>query len=305
MQRPMNDRGFSLVEILVVMVIMGLVVTAVYATFLSTQKQAYTQEAVIEVQQNLRGALDFLVRDIRMARFLIPPGENALVNAPIQMLIDANDNGIYDDNLDERPFLTLLSASSIHGYARVIGETTDGVIVAPGTIQQFSSGDTVRIFRPVDMVPVTDIYSVSGIAAGSTSEVLLSGYATGAVAIDDLLVRMPEGAVDDDFPLQIDYRLLPDSSSSDMNMNQLQRRVRDQDGNTIEDFELIAANISDITLSYRDGFGNTTSDLSKIVSVEITMTAQTDATKTGQSSFSGVKGRSLSTTVKIYNGVTL
>lgn len=300
-----NNSGFSLVEILVVLVIMGLVVTAVYATFLSTQKQAYTQEAVIEVQQNLRAALDFLVKDIRMARFMSPPEENALVNAPAQMLVDANDNGIYENTLDERPLFSLVSASSLYGYARVIGEMAGGVLVAPGTSQQFAAGDAVRVFRPVSLNPATGVYAVSGISPGTTDGVELSGYVAGAAAVGDLLVRMPAGAGNDDFPLQIDYQLVADPSSSDINMNQLQRRITDRDGNIIENFQLIASNISNIALNYLDKSGNPVSDLSEVVAVEITMTAQTDATKTGRSNFSGVKGRSLSTTVKIYNGVSL
>jgi prepilin-type N-terminal cleavage/methylation domain-containing protein len=71
-------RGFTLVEILVVLVIMGLVCAAVYTTFISTQRQAYTQDEVVEVQQNLRAALDYMMRDIRMAGFLTPPGQNPL-----------------------------------------------------------------------------------------------------------------------------------------------------------------------------------------------------------------------------------
>lgn len=304
-----NSQGFSLVEIMVAMVIMGVVVGAVYSTFINTQRHAYTQEEVVEVQQNLRFGLDFLIKDIRMAEFLTPSDQNALVNAPAQMLVDGNGDGDFDDT-DERPLLSLVSATSMHGYARitdaVINGTTLELDVAANTMQQFADGDVVRVFRSVNLSPVTDIYPVDGTPSGDlvTLDISGGGYSAGDIQSGDLLVRMPVGAANDDFPLQIDYQLV-DAASDDPNMNELRRRVLDMDGNVIEDFQLIASNISGITMAYLDDAGTVTSDLSKIVAVQVTITGQTDATKTGRSNFSGVKVRSLSTTVKIHNGVML
>jgi prepilin-type N-terminal cleavage/methylation domain-containing protein len=304
-----NHQGFSLVEIMVAMVIMGVVVGAVYSTFINTQRHAYTQEEVVEVQQNLRAGLDFMVKDIRMAEFLTTSDHTALVNAPAQMLVDSNGDGDFDDT-DERPLLSLVSATSMHGYARINDATVNGtnleLDVAVNTMQQFADGDSARVFRAVSLTPVTDIYPVDGTPSGDqvTLDISGGGYSAGDIQSGDLLVRMPGGAANGDFPLQIDYRLV-DAASGDPNMNELQRRVLDMDGNVIEEFQLIASNISGITLAYLDDAGAVTSDLNKIVAVQITIVGQTDATKTGRSNFSGVKDRSLSTTVKIHNGVML
>lgn len=304
-----NRQGFSLVEIMVAMVIMGVVVGAVYSTFINTQRHAYTQEEVVEVQQNLRAGLDFLVKDIRMAEFLTPSDQTALVNAPAQMLVDGNGDGDFDDT-DERPILSLVSATSMHGYARITDASISGtnleLDVAVNTMQQFAAGDMVRVFRSVSLSPVTDIYPVAGAPSGDqvTLDISGGGYSAGDIQTGDLLVRMPAGAANDDFPLQIDYQLV-DAVSGDPNMNDLRRRVLDMDGNVIEDFQLIASNISGIAMTYLDDAGTVTSDLSKIVAVQVTIAGQTDGTKTGRSNFSGVKVRSLSTTVKIHNGVML
>lgn len=304
-----DRQGFSLVEIMVAMVIMGVVVGAVYSTFINTQRHAYTQEEVVEVQQNLRAGLDFLVKDIRMAEFLTPSDQSALVNAPAQMLVDGNGDGDFDD-ADERPLLSLVSATSMHGYARITDATLTGthleLDVAVNTMQQFAAGDMVRGFRSASLIPVTDIYPVA--VAPSGDQVILDisggGYSAGDIQSGDLLVRMPADAANDDFPLRIDYQLV-DSVSGDPNVNELRRRVLDMDGNVIEDFQLIASNISGLALTYLDDAGTGTSDLNKIMAVQIAITGQTDATKTGQSNYSGIKTRSLSTTVKIHNGVML
>ena len=305
-----KDRGFSLVEVLVVMVVMGLVTTAVYATFLSTQKHAYTQDEVVEVQQNLRAALDFLVKDIRMVQFLTPIDETALVTTPAQLLDDANADGDYDD-ADERFTLSLVSATSLHGYARVTAATSDSstltLTVAAGTMQQFADGDQARVFRPEDLEALTNVYPVTGTPSGDLVVLDISGggYTSGDVSAGDLLVLLPAGTTDGDFPVQIDYQLADDASSSDTAMNQLQRRVMDRDGNTIVDWELVASKISALDLTYLDENGDSTTDLDEVVAIQVTITGQTDATKTGSSNFSGVKQRTLATTVKIHNEVRL
>lgn len=299
-------RGFTLVEMMVAMVIMGVVVAAVYSTFISTQRQAYTQEDVVEVQQNLRAGLDFLVQDIRMAEFLTPTDQTALVNAPAQMLVDGNGDGDYEDT-DERPELSLVSVTSMRSYGRIESASASGtnlaIDLALSSMQKFASGDNVRVFRSTNLSPVTSVFSVDSV---SGSQVVLSGGGTlaGTIQTGDLLVRLPTGAGDGDFPLQIDYQLI-DNASGDPNMNDLKRRVVDMDGNVIEDFQLIASNISQIALTYLDDGGNATAVLDEIVAVQITMTGQTDATETGRDNYSGVKTRTFSTTVKIHNGVVL
>lgn len=305
--RMNGSRGFTLVELMVVTVVMGLVAVAVHSTYINTQRQAYTQEGVVELQQNLRAALDYMVKDIRMAHFMTPAGVNPLNSVPTQMVADGNGDGDYDD-AGERSMLSLVSATSMHGYARVTGVTLGGsnltLSLASNTMHQFDDGDVVRIFRPVTLNPVTNVFSVTGTPTGD--QVVLdasSGYTAGSVRVGDLLIRLPEGVGSADFPLQVDYQLI-DDPSTDFNMNQLRRRVVGPAGNTIEAFQLIASNISGIDLNYLNDAGVSTANPSEVVAIEITLTARTDATRVFRN-FSGVKERSLSTTVKIHNGVTL
>ncbi len=69
-KRPMLDRkGVTLIELLVVLVISGIVIGGVYRVFIS-QTRAYTvQDQVAEIQQDVRGAMEIMVRDIRLAGF--------------------------------------------------------------------------------------------------------------------------------------------------------------------------------------------------------------------------------------------
>ena len=64
-----KNRGFTLVEIMVSMVIVSLVVAGIYAVYTIQQRTYTVQEQVTEMQQKIRAALDFMSRDIRMANF--------------------------------------------------------------------------------------------------------------------------------------------------------------------------------------------------------------------------------------------
>jgi len=70
-----ENRGFTLVELLVVIGIFGVIMGAVYSIYLTHLRNAYSQEELIDVQQNLRTAMDFITRDLRMAGVLVPRGD--------------------------------------------------------------------------------------------------------------------------------------------------------------------------------------------------------------------------------------
>jgi prepilin-type N-terminal cleavage/methylation domain-containing protein len=63
----LNRNGVTLIELMVALVICGVVIGAIYRLFVA-QTRAYTvQDQVAEVQQSVRGAMEILVRDLRMA----------------------------------------------------------------------------------------------------------------------------------------------------------------------------------------------------------------------------------------------
>ncbi len=68
-QSILNKKGVTLIELLVVLVICAIVIGGIYKVFIA-QTRAYTvQDQVAEVQQDVRGAMEIMVRDIRMAGF--------------------------------------------------------------------------------------------------------------------------------------------------------------------------------------------------------------------------------------------
>jgi len=62
-----NEKGFTLIELLMAMVIAAIVMTSVYSVYSVQQRSYITQEQVAAMHQNLRAAMYFMEREIRMA----------------------------------------------------------------------------------------------------------------------------------------------------------------------------------------------------------------------------------------------
>jgi type IV pilus assembly protein PilW len=62
-----SNQGFTLLELLVATAMVGIVMGGIYSTYYSQQKSYAAQEQVAAMQQNLRAAMYFMEREIRMA----------------------------------------------------------------------------------------------------------------------------------------------------------------------------------------------------------------------------------------------
>lgn len=63
----MNKRGLTLIELLIVLVISSILIAGIYRTFIGQQHTYTVQEQVVDMQQNVRMAINQMVREIRMA----------------------------------------------------------------------------------------------------------------------------------------------------------------------------------------------------------------------------------------------
>jgi len=64
-----NNKGMTLVEILVVLVVGSILMAAMFGSFINQQKSYAMQDQVIDMQQGLRAGIDRMTREIRMAGY--------------------------------------------------------------------------------------------------------------------------------------------------------------------------------------------------------------------------------------------
>jgi type IV pilus assembly protein PilW len=102
---PNKIRGFTLVELLVAMAISSIVLASVAAAYRTQIRTHATQQMVVDMQQNIRGAMYIMQREIRMAGH--DPtglsGASILVadDAVLQFQSDDNEDGDCDDSMED------------------------------------------------------------------------------------------------------------------------------------------------------------------------------------------------------------
>jgi prepilin-type N-terminal cleavage/methylation domain-containing protein len=90
-----TPKGLTLIELLVAVAISGILIAAIYRTFIGQHKTYSAQEQVVDMQQNARVAISRMMREIRMAGFgnvstVLP---NFTANGgPFNNIINPSDN---------------------------------------------------------------------------------------------------------------------------------------------------------------------------------------------------------------------
>jgi type IV pilus assembly protein PilW len=196
-----TDKGFTIVELLVVMAIAGLALTGVLATFRSQQKSYSVQDKVVVMQQNLRVGMYLMEREIRMAGF--NPTNNSAFNGfllaeddEIQFQRDDNENGASSSSTtdpDERTTYGIntsgnLGRASYDGSKSNVSENVDALnfvyldnnsAVLNSGFTHVSSGDLdkirgVQITMIVRAPEIDPDYSNNIVYRNQQNEVILS-----------------------------------------------------------------------------------------------------------------------------------
>jgi prepilin-type N-terminal cleavage/methylation domain-containing protein len=65
----LSQKGITLIELLVALVIGGIIIGGIYRLFVAQTKAYTVQDQIVEVQQNIRSTMEILLRDLRMTGF--------------------------------------------------------------------------------------------------------------------------------------------------------------------------------------------------------------------------------------------
>jgi prepilin-type N-terminal cleavage/methylation domain-containing protein len=272
-----SDRGMTLVELIVVMAIFGVVVSAVYSLLIPVQQSTVAQTRVVDVQDNLRLVLDRMTKDLRMAGLLI------------------NGQPLRGDAVNTPPAATsfTIRTRSVQGVCARVAE----IVANPGNYQVFPaemagafvSGGPVRIYdalNPANSASGTVTINQGGTPGDYADDTLSFSFAP--PDIDNpvfILVRL-NSATDPD-EQTITYRHEPADRSL--------RRVLNEGVAGQEHSQILATGISAVNFTYEFG------DYGYYRQVNIMLEGKTRALK--DDALSGEKTRRLNTSVTIRNAI--
>jgi type IV pilus assembly protein PilW len=182
-----KDRGYSLVELMIAIVIGAILIAASSATYIAQNRSYTVQESVSEINSQAKIALDLIANDIRSAGFGIPADLNADPINGFTTIITPVDSANSSDTI------TVLS-NSMTGDLWPSGVGPESIacpaLVQMGTIQVNinSNGSdlpntTNRSFLSIDGVNFVMVQSCA----------LVNGNCTNPITIDRLVLQ--------DFPL--------------------------------------------------------------------------------------------------------
>lgn len=140
-----DRRGFSMVELMVVVAILAVVMMAVVSLYIPVQRSTAVQTQVSDVQSNLRLALNTMTRDLLLAGFLVP--ENPVV-------FENSATPTTAQNPDPVDF-TIRTRTIGNGFARVATNSVDMSgnvrleVADADMLAAFPAGSRVRIYEPI------------------------------------------------------------------------------------------------------------------------------------------------------------
>jgi type IV pilus assembly protein PilW len=145
-----TDKGFTLIELMIAMAITLVVMGAIFMTFKSQQDSYVVQDQVTRMQQNLRGAMYVMTRDIQMAGYytnfdktscLTDWDNDGNIDSGFRPLIYArdnvNDSGGGDNIKDNTDIIVIVKASQDFNRTLLAGEGT----ITAGTITLLGNRD--------------------------------------------------------------------------------------------------------------------------------------------------------------------
>ncbi len=265
-----------MIELMIVLVILSLVMMSIYSLYRTHQRTAYTQDEVVEVQQNLRIGMESISRDIRMAGFLIPynttPVSAVNDNTGIAQPLPAPDN-INSDAI------TISTASASAKIGRIVQPPAGAVLTLESSqaVDPFNDGDRVTIIRPGNRtVPAGCCFSIAPNGKNSAARTITLTSAPGGVIIDgDLLVEIgASGSYPP--PNTITYSLGPGGVGACPTGQLCLMRIVNGTA------QPIAQNMAGLQISYLMDDGSETpapATLNTIRSVRVTLIGQTVTTK--------------------------
>ena len=154
-----RQRGFTIVEMIVVMAILGVVIMAVMSLYIPAVRSTSVQTEVSDIQANLRLAINRMTKDIVLAGFLVNPGFGP--GSPVASGAIFWEGDVNPEDTDD---LTIRTRTVGNAFARVLAYDATGKIGLSDADMAlaFPPGTSIRLFEPMTSEEVDGVvYSVT------------------------------------------------------------------------------------------------------------------------------------------------
>jgi type IV pilus assembly protein PilW len=159
-----NEKGFTLVELLVAMAVTVIVAGIAVSSYMNQQENQLSQKQIVEMQQNIRAALYVMTMELRMAGYdpydkygagIVTAGNGVPVadggTGPLTFTLvadDDNDDNDNDGTVDEEGEFKTISFELYDGYSD--GDNDIGRLVGAGPIQTIAENIQTLMFTYLD-----------------------------------------------------------------------------------------------------------------------------------------------------------
>jgi type IV pilus assembly protein PilW len=157
-----NLNGFTLIELLVSMGIGMVILAAVTTTFMSQSRIYNAQEQINEMQQNARGVLDILSRELKMAGYKPNGGGfNGVTYSTTQLMVqaDLNSDGAISTSSTANEQITYAFDNANEQITRAVGSGSAQVLAAHISAFTFnyldSAGAATTVSANIRQVSIT------------------------------------------------------------------------------------------------------------------------------------------------------
>lgn len=264
-----KNKGITLIELLVALTISGIVVSAIYRTFIRQQKTYTVQEQVVDMQQSVRVGINRMMREIRMSGF-----GNVSMVLPIT-ISGKTYNNVVNPDVPAAGAVTVLSG---------MGSTTITAVPASNqvTVSSLTDSQGNILFDMGDKKYV----SIGGVESFTITNITGNNLTLSGTLTYNHSVNTPVFGI-----RAISYQI----GMVDGNPTLL------RDGNMGDGPQPLADNIENLQFGYLDADGNVTANPPDIRIVRVTLRAKANTSDPEYKTDGGYRKREIASNIHLKN----
>ena len=269
-----EDRGVTLVELMIALMMSSILIAALYRTFIGQQRTYTVQEQVVDMQQNVTVSIHRMMSEIRMAGF-------GNVNNALGLV------------------------GGVNGFTQVITPNNNTISIVGGFKQvKRDNGDPISI-NSVGRDPVTGKDKLTLNYATDNFD----GEKHHFISIGGLISNTVASRSGNVLTLDLPLKLIPKANTPIFKIQAITyglglsdgKKVLQRNENTGGGAFAVAENIENVQFEYFDANGNPTGIPSNIRMVRVTVTARTDMKDPEFTEGDGYRRRQIASNIYIRN----